>query len=98
MVVWSNIRFRINYHNNFFVPTSTLVPDGPGGVCSIGEDLLTVCFISSLCCTLYTILSSAAMQRVRVFEGRKLKLNTDCNLIHNVITKFRKAITLKHVP
>ena len=42
-------------------PTSSLVPARAAGVCSIGEDLLSVRLPSSLHHTLSTIISSAAM-------------------------------------
>ena len=43
----------------------------PLDMSSLGEDLLPARLPSYLRHTPFTILSSAAMQRVRVFEGRK---------------------------
>ena len=41
------------------------------GLSTIGECLLPVCLSCSLCCTLFTILSSATTQWMRVYEGSK---------------------------
>ena len=57
--------------NLYFVPHLFPGTSLGWGVCSTGEDLLPVRLPSSLHRTLFSFLSSAAMQWVRVFEGKK---------------------------